>query len=203
MGTVDTFLLDLLKATVALFVIVDPLGPVPIFAGLTKPMSPDEKKKVFRTAALVGAVLLAAFALVGQEILILFGIALPSFQIAGGLVLLLLSIEIIFRGERMDKLTLVSAEETAVFPIAFPLLVGPGAITLTMISIQSSGILVALLAIVIVMFVSWIVLKQTDRIYRLLGKTGAAVIARIMSLFIAAIAVQYVLAGIQFYYPPR
>jgi len=203
MAIVDTFLLDLLKATVALFVIVDPLGPVPIFAGLTKPMSPEEKKKVFRTAAVVGAILLAAFALVGQEILLLFGIALPSFQIAGGLVLLLLSIEIIFRGERMDKLTLVSAEETAVFPIAFPLLVGPGAITLTMISIQSSGILVALVAILIVMFVSWVVLKQTDRIYRLLGKTGAAVIARIMSLFIAAIAVQYVLAGIQFYYPPR
>jgi len=74
---------------------------------------------------------------------------------------------------------------------------------LTMISIQSSGITIALLAIVIVMFVSWVVLRQTDRIYRILGRTGVAVIARIMSLFIAAIAVQYVLAGIQFYYPPR
>ena len=74
---------------------------------------------------------------------------------------------------------------------------------MTMISIQSSEILVALLAIVIVMFVSWIVLRQTDRIYRMLGRTGVAVIARIMSLFIAAIAVQYVLAGVQFYYPPR
>src|SRR6266699_5821902 len=156
--------------------------------------------RMFRTAAIVGSVLLAVFALVGQELLGLFGITLPSFQIAGGLVLLLLSIEIIFRGERVDKLAVASAEETAVFPIAFPLLVGPGAITLTLISIQSSGIIVALSAIVIVMFVSWVVLRQTDRIYRLLGKTGAAVIARIMSLFIAAIAVQYVLAGIQFYY---
>ena len=202
-SSIDAFLFDLLKATVALFVIVDPLGPVPIFAGLTKPMSLDEKRKVFRTAAIIGAILLAVFALVGQEVLLLFGISLQSFQIAGGLVLLLLSIEIIFRGERFDKLALVSAEETAVFPIAFPLLVGPGAITLTLISIQSFGIIVALLAIVIVMFVSWVVLRQTDRIYRMLGRTGAAVIARIMSLFIAAIAVQYILAGIQFYYPPR
>src|SRR5438094_6401838 len=182
MASIDTFLLDLLKATVALFVIVDPLGPVPIFAGLTKTMNLDEKRKVFRTAAVVGAILLAAFALIGQEVLLLFGISLESFQIAGGLVLLLLSIEIIFRGERMDKLTLVSAEETAVFPIAFPLLVGPGAITLTLISIRSSGIMVALISIVIVMFVSWVVLRQTDRIYRMLGKTGAAVIARVMSL---------------------
>ena len=203
MSAIDQFSLDLLKATVALFVIVDPVGPVPIFAGLTKPMSPHEKRKVFRTAAIVGAVLLAAFALVGQEVLVLFGISLPSFQIAGGLVLLLLSIEIIFRGERMDKLAVVTVEDAAVFPIAFPLLVGPGAITLTMISIQVWGLGVAIVAIVIVMFLSWVVLKQTDRIYRMLGQTGSAVIARIMSLFIAAIAVQYVLAGVAAYYPPR
>src|SRR2546428_9193608 len=99
-----------------------------------------------------------------RSVLLLFGISLESFQIAGGLVLLLLSIEIIFRGERFDKLALVSLEETAVFPIAFPLLVGPGAITLTMISLQSSGLVVALVAIVLVMFVSWVVLRMTDRI---------------------------------------
>jgi multiple antibiotic resistance protein len=202
MSAVNSFFIDLLRATIALFVIVDPLGPVPIFAGLTKGMNLVDKRRVFRIAAIVGAVLLAAFALVGQEVLLLFGISLQSFQIAGGLVLLLLSIEIIFRGERFDKLALASLEETAVFPIAFPLLVGPGAITLTMISIQSSGLAVALVAIVLVMFVSWVVLRMSDRIYSLLGRTGAAVIARIMALFIAAIAVQYVLAGIQFYYPP-
>src|SRR5713101_9253635 len=183
----DGFLIDLLKATVALFVIVDPLGPVPIFASITKGMDRSEKRRVFRTAAFVGAVLLAVFALVGQELLMLFGIALPSFQIAGGLVLLLLSIEIVFRGERFDKLALASAEETAVFPIAFPLLVGPGAITSTMISLQSSdGLVLALIAIAIVMFLSWIVLRLTDRIYKLLGRIGAAVIARLMALFISA-----------------
>ncbi len=96
--------MDLFKATVALFVIVDPLGPVPIFANITKGMDHTEKRQVFRTAAIVGAGLLAVFALVGQELLLLFGVSLPSFQIAGGLVLLLLSIEIIFRGERFDKL---------------------------------------------------------------------------------------------------
>ncbi len=197
--SVDSFLVELLKATVALFVIVDPLGPVPIFANLTKGMNPQEKMRIFRTAAIVGSVLLAVFALVGQELLALFGITLPSFQIAGGLVLLLLSIEIIFRGERVDKLAVASAEETAVFPIAFPLLVGPGAITLTMISLQSNGLVISLAAIVLVMFLSWIVLRLTDRIYKLLGRTGAAVIARLMALFISAIAIQYVLTGLQFY----
>src|SRR6266581_5410042 len=199
LGFLETFPLDLLKATVALFVIVDPLGPVPIFANITKGMDHAEKRQVFRTAAIVGAGLLAVFALVGQELLLLFGISLLSFQIAGGLVLLLLSIEIIFRGERVDKLAVASSEETAVFPIAFPLLVGPGAITLTMISLQSNGLVISLVAIVLVMFLSWIVLRLTDRIYKLLGRTGAAVIARLMALFIAAIAIQYVLTGLQFY----
>lgn len=204
MVSIDSFPLELLKTTIALFVIVDPLGPVPIFANLTKGMDKEKKRRIFRTAAIVGAVLLTVFALVGQELLLLFGITLPSFQIAGGLVLLLLSIEIIFRGEHVDKLSRSSAEETAVFPIAFPLLVGPGAITLTMISLQSSdGLLIALAAIVIVMFLSWVVLRLTDKIYRLLGRTGAAVIARVMALFIAAIAIQYVLTGLLFYFPPR
>ncbi len=204
MVSLDTFPIDLLKATVALFVIVDPLGPVPIFASLTKGMDREQKRQIFRTAAIVGGALLAAFALVGQELLLLFGISLPGFQIAGGLVLLLLSIQIIFRGERADELAVASAEETAVFPIAFPLLVGPGAITLTMISLQSSdGLAIALVAIVIVMFLSWIVLRLTDRIYKLLGRTGAAVIARVMALFIAAIAIQYVLTGLQYYYLPK
>ncbi len=200
MGSFDSFLIELLKATVALFVIVDPLGPVPIFANLTKGLERQEKLRIFRTAAIVGSVLLAVFALVGQELLLLFGITLPGFQIAGGLVLLLLSIEIIFRGERVDKLARSSIEETAVFPIAFPVLVGPGAITLTMISLQSNGLVIALAAIVLVMFLSWIVLRLTDRIYKVLGRIGSAVIARLMALFIAAIAVQYVLTGLQFYF---
>ncbi len=139
-------------------------------------MSLQDKRRIFRTATVVGAVLLAAFALGGQELLLFFGISLQSFQIAGVLVLLLLSIEIIFRGERFDKLALGSVEETAVFPIAFPLLVGPGAITSTMTSIQSSALHVALAAILVVMFLSWVVLRLTDRIYSLFGKTGAAVL---------------------------
>src|SRR5215472_448546 len=203
MSSLDQVLIDLLKATISLLVIVDPIGSVPIFAKVTETMSPQDKRKVFRTAATVGAVLLFAFALVGQELLVLFGITLPSFQIAGGFILFILSIEIIFRGERADKLALSSVEETAVFPIAFPLLVGPGAITTTMISIGSSGILIGLFAIIIVMFLSWIVLRLTDPIYKIIGRTGAAVIARIMALFIAAIAIEYILVGIQYYYPPR
>jgi multiple antibiotic resistance protein len=192
---------DLTKATVALFIIVDPIGLVPVFSNITRTMSAVDRAKMFRVVTYTGASLLTAFALVGQELLALFGIILPSFQIAGGLLLLLLSLDILFRGQRFARPG--SHEDIGVIPIAFPLLVGPGAITTTMIALGAYGILVTLGSIVIVMLLTWMVMKQTDRIHRFLGKTGSAVIAQVIGVFIAAIAIQYVLAGIQFYYPPR
>jgi multiple antibiotic resistance protein len=192
---------ELTKATVALFIIVDPIGLVPVFSNMTKTMSAVDRAKMFRAVIYTGASLLIAFALVGQELLALFGIILPSFQIAGGLLLLLLSLDILLRGQRFARPG--SHEDIGVVPIAFPLLVGPGAITTTMISLGAYGILVTLGSIVIVMLLTWIVMKQTDRIYRFLGKTGSAVIAQVIGVFIAAIAIQLIIGGIQFYYPIR
>jgi len=192
---------ELTKATVALFIIVDPIGLVPVFSNMTKTMTVAERAKMFRVVIYTGASLLTAFALVGQELLALFGIILPSFQIAGGLLLLLLSLDILFRGQRLARPG--SHEDIGVVPIAFPLLVGPGAITTTMIALGSYGILVTLGSIVIVMVLTWIVMKQTDRIHRFLGKTGSAVIAQVIGVFIAAIAIQLIIGGIQFYYPIR
>ncbi len=192
-------LFDLLKATVALFVIVDPIGTVPIFADLTSKMNPVTRNKMFRTVTYVGAGLLIAFALVGQSLLALFGITLPSFEIAGGLLLLILSLEILFRRERFAKPG--SPEETGVIPIAFPLLVGPGAITTTMITLDAYGLPVSLVSIMIVMFLTWVTMKQTPKIYSVLGRTGSSVIAQVMGVFIAAIAIQFIIAGVQNYSP--
>jgi multiple antibiotic resistance protein len=186
---------------VALFIIVDPIGLVPVFSNMTKTMSTVDRAKMFRAVICTGASLLTAFALVGQELLALFGIILPSFQIAGGLLLLLLSLDILLRGQRFARPG--SHEDIGVVPIAFPLLVGPGAITTTMIALGAYGILVTLGSIVIVMLLTWIVMKQTDRIHRFLRKTGSAVIAQVIGVFIAAIAIQLIIGGIQFYYPIR
>ena len=88
-----------------------------------------------------------------------------------------------------------------IVPIAFPLLVGPGAITTTIVSLQTYGVVVALLSVVIVMSFTWLVLRYLDRIYFLLGRRGTAVLSTLMAIFIAAIAVQFILTGVQFYYP--
>ena len=187
---------DILRATVALFIIVDPVGLVPVFSGMTKDLPKPEKKRMFRNIVYTGSALLLLFALAGQQLLLLFGISLQSFMIAGGMLLLLLSVEILLRGERVQK---TPGEDVGIVPIAFPLLVGPGAITTTMISIQSYGLEVAIPSILIVMFLTWVVLRLTDRINRLLGRTGSAVVARVMAVFIAAIAIQFIIDGIQTY----
>ncbi len=191
--------MDIVRATVALFIIVDPVGLVPVFSALTKDLPRTEKRRMFRNIVYTGSALLLLFALAGQQLLLLFGISLQSFMIAGGILLLLLSVEILLRGERVHK---TPGEDVGIVPIAFPLLVGPGAITTTMISIQSYGLEVAIPSILIVMSLTWIVLRLTDRINRLLGRTGSAVVARVMAVFIAAIAIQFIIAGIQYYYPP-
>ena len=193
------FLDELLKATIALLIVVDPAGLVPVVLGLTKGMKQDERRGTFRIAMLVAIVLLVLFAVAGQELLILFGITVYSFMIAGGILLLILSMQMIFRGGFVGPLT--PADEMGVVPIAFPLLVGPGAITTTIVSLQTYGIIITLLSIVIVMSVTWLVLRFLDRIDSMLGKRGTTVLSTLMAVFIAAIAVQFILTGIQFYYP--
>ena len=187
---------DILRATVALFIIVDPIGLVPVFSTLTKDLPKPEKRRMFRNIVYTGSALLLLFALAGQQLLRLFGISLQSFMIAGGMLLLLLSIEILLRGERVQK---TPGEDVGIVPIAFPLLVGPGAITTTMISLQSDGLEVAIPSILIVMLLTWIILRLSDRIHKLLGRTGSAVIARVLAVFIAAIAIQFIIDGIQTY----
>jgi len=190
-------LFDLLKAAVALFVIVDPIGTVPLFANLTTSMNPTARNKMLRTVGYVGARLLIVFALVGQQLLALFGITLPSFEIAGGLLLLILSLEILFRRERVAKTE--SPEDSGIIPIAFPLFVGPGAITTTMITLDAYGLPVALASIAIVMFLTMALMKLTPKIHSVLGKTGSSVVAQVMGVFIAAIAIQYIITGLQNY----
>ena len=189
---------DLVKGIIALFIILDPLGNIPIFVGLTKEMSREDKKKIFRTATLVGLVLLLCFALAGNEVFRFFGITINSFMIAGGILLLIIAIKILIFGGWKEMI--VSPESIGAVPIAMPLLVGPGAITTTILTLQSSGIIVTLVSVIINFGIVWGVFRFIDPIYKFLGKTGSLVIARILAMFIAAIAVGYILEGLRHYF---
>jgi multiple antibiotic resistance protein len=205
-STVDyiVFLSDLVKATVALFIIVDPLGNIPIFMSLTEKIDSVQRKKVFNVAVLVGFVLLLVFAFLGQEILNLFGLSIYSFEVAGGILLLIISIRILVTGSKESNTE--PPESIGAVPIAMPLLVGPGAITTTMFTLQQYstdgylvGVVIAVLAVVIVLSITWVILRFMNGVYKILGKTGSLVISRVMALLIAALAIQYILSGLNNY----
>jgi multiple antibiotic resistance protein len=191
----EVILSILLKTTIELFIIVDPLGNLPIFVGMTSNLDTLTRKRTFRTAAYIATALLFLFALAGKELLRLFNISIYSFMIAGGILLFILSMEILIRGEWTAKG--LSPEDLGVVPIAFPLLVGPGAITATIVNLQLYGLIYTLSSIIIVMSVTWVVLNNSEKIYKILGRKGSAVIARIMAIFIAAIGIQMILDGLQ------
>lgn len=189
------FISEVGKAAIALFIIVDPFGNIPIFMGLTENVPESKRKKLYNTAVIVGTILLLVFAFTGTEILTLFGLSIYSFEVAGGILLLIIAIRILVLGSMHENIE--SPESLGAVPIAIPLLVGPGAITTTIFSIQLyENAVPAIVAVVIVMAITWVILRYIDKIYKLLGKTGSLVIARVMALLIAAIAVQYILTGI-------
>jgi multiple antibiotic resistance protein len=188
------FAFNLGKAILVLFIIVDPLGAIPIFIGLTENMTVKQKRKVFNTAFIVGFILLLVFAFTGLEIFNIFGISIFSFEVAGGILLLIIAIRILISGTKPENVE--SPESIGAVPIAIPLLVGPGAITTTIFNLQAYDVYVTALSVLFVMAVTWVILRFMIRIYRVLGKTGSLVIARVMALLIAAIAVQYILGGV-------
>ena len=185
---------DLIKATISLFVIVDPLGNLPILVSLTENMDREERKRTFQVATATGIILLLFFALLGEQILILFRISLQSFMIAGGILLLLIAMRMLLTGSWNGGK--VSQESVGVVPIAIPLLVGPGAITTTILNIRLFGVAITVASVLIVFFIVWLTLRFIDQIHRLLGRSGSLIISRVMALIIAAIAVEYILEGI-------
>ncbi|GBC69577.1 hypothetical protein HRbin01_01277 [archaeon HR01] len=187
-------ILELVKATVALFVIVDPVGVLPFVASLTKGLEQDERARVINQSVIVGTALLFIFSIGGHTILSILGISLASFTVAGGILLTILAFRILLQGgEGWQTETTTSG----VFPLAFPLLAGPGAITTVIFSINTLGIPYSLIPILAVMALTWIVLHSIDRLLTIIGGTGADAIARIMSVFIAAIGIQYIVIGLQ------
>lgn len=190
------FLAELLKSTVALFVIIDPIGSVPVFMTLTQKLEKVERLSVTKTAIATAAGLLFVFAVAGTQIMSIFGITLVSFMVAGGILLFIVAIELLTHGEW--RFGGAGAQgESGVVPIAFPLLAGPGAITAVIISFQTAGLAVTAFSIVIVIGITYVVLRYVDRIYKVLGRRGSMIVTRVFAVLIAAIAVQFVVDGIR------
>ena len=190
----STFLADIVRSTIALFVVIDPIGSVPVFVALTQKMESGERASVTKTAIITAAGLLFVFAVAGTQILSIFSITISSFMVAGGVLLFIVAIELLTHGEW--RFAGAGAQgESGVVPLAFPLLAGPGAITAVMISFQTAGLMVTALSIVIVIGITYVVLVYVEKIYRVLGRRGSIIVTRVFAVLIAAIAVQFIVDG--------
>ncbi len=198
----------MISALTTLLVTVDPPGLAPLFLGLTQGMNQAQRQQVAVRGAVMGFAILTVFALFGATILGALGISMGAFRIAGGLMLFAIAFEMIFekRNERKEKttgdaITKDHIHNLAVFPLAIPLISGPGAISATvLISGTMDGWvgkaqLVAVIAVVLgLVFVS---LYLAERLNRFLGVTGRALLTRLLGVLLAALSVQFVVDGVK------
>ena len=191
----ENFSIDLIRTFIILFVVIDPIGTIPITIGVTKNMEKGKKRSLFKNTAMVVVILLLVFAFAGNEILSIFEIQISSFMIAGGVLLFIVAIEFLTHGEwRMGGGNI--EQEQGIVPLAFPLLSGPGALTIALISFQTSGGLVTLIAILVVTAITYLVLLSSEPINKILGKRGSLIVTRVFAIFLAAFAIQFMINGI-------
>ena len=185
---------------VTLLVIIDPPGTVPVFLGLTRGRSARTRHKLAWQAAVVAFGVIVAFALFGQTILHYLGVGLPALEGAGGLLLLLVSLELL-TGKSDEPTSEQRARTNVAFvPLGTPLLAGPGAIVATMLYVQrvhnAGNVLALALAIVAVTIVVWLVMRFSTVIQRVLTDNGVELLTRIAGLLLSAIAVQLVATAV-------
>ncbi len=196
----------LIAAFTTLFIIIDPPGLVPVFIAVTRGMSAAHRRTVGLRACLVAVVLMLLFLFLGEAVLGFIGITMPAFRIAGGVLLFLTALDMLF--ERRQTRRQGSAEEGAdpdhdpsVFPLALPLIVGPGAITTIILlagQAKAPGDFIAIAAVIaanlVIVLLSFM---ASPFIARVLGGVGINVVTRVLGMLLAALAVQFILDGLQ------
>ena len=190
------------------FVVIDPPGCAPIFAGLTSGATPTHRRAMALRAVAVAAAILLVFALFGEDLLRALGISLESFRIAGGIMLFLIALEMVFEKRtqrREDRAAKVvadhEAEDVSVFPMAMPMIAGPGSIASVMLLMsRNEGLqrtLVIMAAMAVILLLTLAALLAAGPIMRFLGAKIEAVITRLLGVLLAALAVQFVIDGLQ------
>jgi len=203
---------QLLKFFVVFLVVVDPLSLIPVFAGLTGNASRGYQRKMACKSSLIALAICVAFALVGAKFLEVMGISLNAFRIAGGTLLFLIALEMVFgrpSGTRAATAPPIEGqahaharEDVSVFPLAFPFIAGPGSLAIILLSAgEASGkplMFLGLLAVMsCVIAVCWIAMMATPRLMTVFGATGANVANRLSGVVLAALAVQFIVDGIR------
>ena len=204
MASVD----QLINAFTTLLVTIDPPGLAPLFLGLTTGMSRSQRKQVALRGSIIAFAILAAFALFGASVLGVLGISIGAFRIAGGLLLFWIAFEMVFekRQDRKEKtstaaITVDHIHNISVFPLAIPLIAGPGAISATILiagsmqaSLERAQLIIVIALSLLLLFLSLLIAERLDRF---LGVTGRAILTRLLGVILAALATQFVVDGLR------
>lgn len=198
---------DLIATFIFFFAVIDPIGTVPVFIAVTSRYEDQIKRKIAVKAILVSAMILLFFVVAGEVILTAIDIPLSAFQIAGGIVLFLFALSMIFGESKPDEELKMakSGSETAIFPLAVPSIASPGAMLAAVMltennrynlweQAQTTAVMLSVLLIVLVLMLA------ASLIHRLIGNSGASIVSRVMGLILASVAVASVLAGIKEYF---
>ena len=193
----------LITAFVTMFVVIDPIGLAPLFVALTQGVPDAKRRGIALRACGIGMVILIVFALFGEAVLGFIGISMPAFRVAGGVLLFLTALDMLFerRTKRREDQTEEDHDDPSVFPLAIPLIAGPGAIaSVILLTGQRPGIegLALVLAITALVLCTVLVLfLASSLLERALGKTGITVVTRLLGMLLAALSVQFVLDGLR------
>lgn len=200
-----------ISAFVTLFVVIDPPGCAPIYASLTTGAGPAQRRAMAIRATLIAGGILIFFAMFGEALLSFLHIDLDSFRIAGGIMLFMIAIDMVFekrterREQRAEKVAASDVEDVSVFPMAMPMLAGPGSIASVMLLVaQNNGLdraFVIFAALLLVLLITLAALLAAGPLMRVIGNKGEAVITRLLGVLLAALAAQFVIDGLKASFP--
>ena len=200
-------MIDFFATFIAFFAVIDPVGTVPVFLAVMRHHEEHEYSFIAFRAVLVAALVLIFFVVAGQPILTAIDIPLAAFQIAGGIILFLFSISMIFGESKPEEEVkkLKKASETAVFPLAIPSIASPGAMLASVMLTENSTFSIweqfqTTLVMLVVLVIVFILMLSAKAIIKVIGSSGANIISRIMGLIIASIAVSNTLSGFKQYF---
>ena len=196
-----------IRAFVTFFTIIDPVGLAPVVIGLTAHLNDVQRRKIITRATLISAAIIAFFALVGRFLLDRLGISLYAFNMAGGALLFLVAVDMLFgrtsgtRETKTEQEEAVTREDISVFPLAIPMIAGPGTIATTILYVDLAAsnlfdMLSVAAAIISALIAAWLVMRSSLWIIRHIGRTGILVLSRILGILLAALALQFILNGI-------
>ncbi|QUM87616.1 MarC family protein [Moritella sp. 36] len=200
-------MIDYISVFIFFFAVIDPVGTVPVFIAATCQFDEKSKRKIALQAACAAAVILLFFIVAGELILTAIDIPLPAFEIAGGIILFLFALSMIFGDSKPDtEMQMVKdSGETAIFPLAVPSLASPGAMLAAVLltenssfsifqQVQTAGVMLS------VLFIAFLFMLAASWIHRYIGNSGASIISKVMGMILAAVATNSVLSGIKVYF---